>query len=202
MDTPTGSTSEDGNMARAVVDEETFIGLVEKLGYAAAAREIGVNERGVYSRVARIEKRLGIRLFIPTARLERRSPNKDVRREVTVENGSVVIGSDAHYWWPHDISTAHAALVHVVKETQPSVVILNGDVIDGASISRHPPLGWGVQPTVVQELEAAQLRLKEIEEAAPKGTTLLWNMGNHDLRFERALLTHLEVFRGVKGMAL
>ena len=189
-------------MARAVVDEETFIGLVEKLGYAAAAREIGVNERGVYSRVARIEKRLGIRLFIPTARLERRSPNKDVRREVTVENGSVVIGSDAHYWWPHDISTAHAALVHVVKETQPSVVILNGDVIDGASISRHPPLGWGVQPTVVQELEAAQLRLKEIEEAAPKGTTLLWNMGNHDLRFERALLTHLEVFRGVKGTAL
>ena len=57
MDTPTGSTSEDGNMARAVVDEETFIGLVEKLGYAAAAREIGVNERGVYSRVAHIEKR-------------------------------------------------------------------------------------------------------------------------------------------------
>ena len=189
-------------MARAVVDEETFIGLVEKLGYAAAAREIGVNERGVYSRVARIEKRLGIRLFIPTARLERRSPNKEVRREATVENGSVVVGSDAHYWWPHDISTAHAALVHVVKETQPKVVILNGDVIDGASISRHPPLGWGVQPTVVQELEAAQLRLKEIEEAAPKGTTLLWNMGNHDLRFERALLTHLDVFRGVKGMAL
>ena len=96
-------------MVKAVVDEDTFINLVETLGFSKTAREIGVSVRAVHSRVNRIEKSRGIRFLIPTSQLSKRQPHTTIRREATVKSGGVVIGSDAHYWWPHDISTAHAA---------------------------------------------------------------------------------------------
>jgi hypothetical protein len=79
---------------------------------------------------------------------------------------------------------------------------MNGDVFDGASISRHPVSGWGSTPTVKQELEACQERLGEIEEAA-KGASLNWTWGNHDMRFNARLAAQVgDTWRGVEGMNL
>jgi hypothetical protein len=79
---------------------------------------------------------------------------------------------------------------------------MNGDVFDGASISRHPASGWGSTPTVKQELEACQERLGEVEEAA-KGASLNWTWGNHDMRFNARLAAQVgDTWRGVEGMNL
>jgi len=82
------------------------------------------------------------------------------------------------------------------------MVVMNGDVFDGASISRHPPSGWGSTPSVKQELEACQDRLEEIQKAA-KGAALHWTWGNHDMRFNARLAAQVgDTWRGVEGMNL
>jgi hypothetical protein len=112
----------------------------------------------------------------------------------------ILIGSDAHYW-PGKPTTAHRAFVELAKELKPYAVIMNGDVIDAAAISRHPPIGWEKFPTVKEELEVAQERLVEIVDAAPHAH-FIWNMGNHDARFETRLATVASEYKGIRGVHL
>ena len=116
-------------------------------------------------------------------------------------SGSVIVSSDHHYW-PDRVPLAHKALLNVIRLVKPRIKILNGDVFDGASISRHPPLGWCTLPTPVQELEACQERVGEIEQALPKGCERIWCIGNHDQRFERALVVKAPEFAGLHGARL
>jgi hypothetical protein len=81
-------------------------------------------------------------------------------------------------------------------------VIMNGDVFDGASISRHPPIGWETRPTVAQEIEACRDRLHEIEQAVPRSCALSWPLGNHDSRFETRIATVAPELAMVKGVHL
>lgn len=62
------------------------------------------------------------------------------RLHLDVMDGVVLVGSDAHYW-PGVISTAHRAFVRACELLKPVAVVMNGDMLDGASISRHPPIG-------------------------------------------------------------
>jgi hypothetical protein len=103
---------------------------------------------------------------------------------------------------PDEVSPAHKALVKVIKAVKPKMVIMNGDVFDGASISRHPVSGWNSTPSVKQELEACQERLGEVEKAA-KGAALHWTWGNHDQRYNARLAAQVgDTWRGVEGMNL
>ena len=124
---------------------------------------------------------------------------RSARIQYSLKDGEVIIGSDAHYW-PNKPSTAHRAFVALIKEWKPSLVILNGDVIDGASISRHSRIGWESQPTVQEEIEAAQVRLSEIE--AVSKSDLVWTLGNHDARFETRLAEVAPQYADVKGIHL
>ncbi len=122
------------------------------------------------------------------------------RREIQIENGHVLIGSDAHYF-PEIISPGHRAFVQACCDFKPKVVILNGDVFDGSRISRFPPIGWKHMPDVVEELQAVQERTTEILDASPRAEHI-WTLGNHDARFETKLATVAPEFRGVKGVSL
>lgn len=95
----------------------------------------------------------------------------------------------------------HRAFVKFCKNQNPHVVVLNGDVIDGATISKHPPIGWTHLPTVQAEIKIAQNYLAEIELAAGKARKI-WTAGNHDLRFETALAGKAYQYQGVFGTAL
>src|SRR5690606_7816291 len=77
----------------------------------------------------------------------------------------------------------------------------NGDAFDGASISRHPPIGWEERPTVIQEIEACQERLGEIEQAAGKARKV-WTLGNHDMRFAARLASAAPEYAKVHGLRL
>jgi hypothetical protein len=122
------------------------------------------------------------------------------RLQADIENGVVLVASDAHYW-PGRATTMHRAFVRACKEMQPRIVIMNGDVFDGASVSRHPPIGWETMPSVKQELEACQERLGEIEQAAGKARKI-WPLGNHDARFETRLAMQASEYKGVDGVHL
>lgn len=95
----------------------------------------------------------------------------------------------------------HRAFVRFCKTYRPQAVVLNGDVIDGASISRHPPIGWSHLPTVQQEIEIAQDRLAEIERAAGNARKI-WTAGNHDIRFETKLASVAHQYASVAGTSL
>jgi hypothetical protein len=192
-------------MKRGSYTDEEFIRLWNRTGSAAAvSRELGINIRNVFSRRRDVEQRHSIVL----AGTDIRSPDfqvnyadNNVRTAVNIPDGYILVASDCHYW-PDVVSTAHKAFVKVIEMVKPKMVIMNGDVFDGASISRHPVSGWESVPTVKQELEACQERLAEIEKAA-KGAILHWTWGNHDQRFNARLAAQVgDTWRGVEGMNL
>lgn len=121
-------------------------------------------------------------------------------QHIDVQDGHVLIASDCHYW-PGIVTTAHTAFVQFCKELKPKAVILNGDVLDGAGISRHPPIGWENKPSLIQELEVCQQRLAEIEDAAPNAHKL-WNLGNHDARYETKIASCAPEFAKIHGVHL
>lgn len=153
---------------------------------AAAARALGIPITTLKDRLTRSER-----------------PNLAIkgRRELEVENGTVIVFSDAHYW-PGEPSVAHRGLIHFLNHTPGVVaVVCNGDAIDGSAISRHPPIGWESCPTVKEELEVCQERLGDIALAAGDAQKI-WLLGNHDARFETRLAQVAPEFKDIHGIHL
>lgn len=189
----------------ACTDEE-FVAMFERIGPAETARALGVLLRSVYARRASLEKKLDRKIISPTParnHLVRRSESHyPARFPIKIYSGVVLVGSDAHYW-PGEETCAHRAFVHFSREMAGDIklVCLNGDVFDGARVSRHPKIGWSKTPTVKEELEAVEQRTTEIEDAA-KGSALIWTIGNHDSRFENRLSQQTPEFEDVPGFSL
>jgi hypothetical protein len=122
------------------------------------------------------------------------------RQTATIKDGTMIVFGDAHYW-PGEPSLAHQTLCLITKRLQPKIIIANGDVFDGATISRHDVLGWQKLPTVIEELHAAKTRLDEITRVSPKAERF-FTIGNHDSRFDRRLATEISEFESVPGMKL
>jgi hypothetical protein len=131
---------------------------------------------------------------------ERPATSVKGRKELEVENGSIIVFSDAHFW-PGEPSVAFRALLEFCKRIKPLAVVCNGDAIDGSAISRHPPIGWESCPTVKEELEVCQERLGAIA-ARCGGAEKVWLLGNHDARFETRLAQVAPEFRDVHGIHL
>jgi hypothetical protein len=129
-----------------------------------------------------------------------RSSEHPARINLEIEDGCILVAGDAHYW-PEIVTTTHKALVRACKEMQPRAIIMNGDIFDGASVSRHQPIGWEKRPSVVLELEACRERLAEIEQAAGK-IQKIWPLGNHDARFETRLASVAPEYAKVNGVHL
>lgn len=193
-------------MAVPKVSDAEFIELWKTHGGAAAVSDIIKTDRAnVFERRRRIEKRYGIAL---PAKNEAKahfykhpSPTEyAARRHLEVQNGTVLIFSDAHFW-PGVRTTAFKALLMFIRELKPKAIINNGDAFDGASISRYPRIGWDSKPSVLEELKACKERLGEIEDAA-NGAKLYWPLGNHDARFENRLAQNAGEYEGVQGFHL
>ena len=191
-------------MAEATIPEQQFIHLFQSIGASAMARQLGLAERVIYDRRRKIEKRHGINLEPPGMPADQWSMlvrKHNARIEVTMQDGVVIVFSDAHFW-PGVKTTAHRAVLRFCKELKPKIVVCNGDAFDGSRVSRHPKIGFLERsPTVVDEIKAVRERLEEVEKDAPKAT-LVWALGNHDLRFEAKLAAHAPEYEGVHGMHL
>lgn len=185
------------------VSDDEFIRIWNKhCSPQRVAEEVGVHVRNVQERRRSLENKY--KIILETSRTI--SPKHHELADhhgitnLQIDDGVVLVASDCHYW-PGIITTAHTAFVQMCKEMKPKAVILNGDVLDGARISRHPPIGWEQRPSLIQELECCQQRLTEIEEAAPNAKKV-WTLGNHDARFETRLATVAPEYARVHGVHL
>jgi hypothetical protein len=131
---------------------------------------------------------------------ETRARQYEHEMHLELANGIVMVGSDAHYW-PKMVTTAHEAFCELAKTLKPKVVILNGDILDGARISRHARMLWEKQPELKDEIAAVQDRCAEIERAA-NTSNLIRTIGNHDSRFENYLAANAPAFEEMSGSTL
>jgi len=184
---------------KITLSDEDFAVAFKELGPNKLAAQCGCSVRCVFTRRNQVEARLGIKLTPPIAGPEQMQPDKP-HIGIDIKNGVVLIGGDGHYW-PEIVSTAHRAFVKFAKKLKPRAVIFNGDALDGASISRHPPIGWESLPTLEDELLTVQERLFEIEEAAGK-CQRIWTLGNHDARFNMRLAALTPEYRNIQGTRL
>lgn len=197
-------------MANPKFSDEEFINLWNQhLGAKKVAEITGISERNTNKRRRNIERRHDIRLRVfDSARPKyNTSPVNESSRAVirwNIENGVVLVGSDAHVW-PGELTTAQRAFIYFAKHFAPAPVgiIANGDMFDGARISRFPMASFmeSGKPSVKHELEAVQAFLGEIEKNR-RGARLLWPLGNHDLRYEARLAAQVPEFEGIGGFHL
>jgi hypothetical protein len=181
-------------MASRSTNEEFAQTWVRFGGHVAnIAKALGTAERAVYRRRSSVEAALGIVLTAghdATGRTQVELPKRGHRHILKIANSIVPVFSDAHFWPDDDRSASYLALLEIIREFKPKAVINNGDVFDGARISRHPPTGWTNMPEVADELAICQERLGEISAIAKQGqpdVALYWNGGNHDSRFTMRL---------------
>jgi len=173
------------------------------------ARFLNIDERAVYRRRRRIENDENQPLVAEhpsTNQFAAIQPIKTSlnRIDLGVLDQTIIVFSDSHFW-PGERTTAYRGLLWAIKELKPHAVISNGDAFDGASISRHDPLGWAKTPSVIEELRAVQEALGEVEEAAKAArhnckTLFVW--GNHDTRFANKLASQAPQYREVHGFKL
>ena len=176
---------------KKVSDEELIAAFKTYGSPQKVAQVLGIDVGTVYRRRAAI-KDVSLPSFAARQHSIANTYIPDNRRVIshTVDNGHVFIASDCHYW-PGEETVAHKAFVSLLTEFKPKTIILNGDVFDGARISRHAALMGTNPPTPKQEIEACQDRLTEIANAS-KNATKLWTYGNHDCRLFSYIATHAD----------
>lgn len=126
-------------------------------------------------------------------------PYKD-HLDFTLKGCCAFFFGDAHYH-PGEPPLAHQALLKLAPKLKPRFIAANGDIIDGAAISRHDPLGWVKTPRISDELDIARTRLDEIKRAAPDAS-LFYSPGNHCSRLDRWLATNAAELEGMPGLRL
>jgi len=186
-------------MMQKITDQEFLRLWDEHKSPLKVAKATGLSERRVHARRRALESKLNISL-----KSGKPVHIQKARHEAGLTDGIAIIFSDAHFW-PGLRTTAFKGLLWAINELKPHIVVANGDIFDGSSISRHARINWSAVPNVQQELKACQEALKEIEDACEKArhhTQLIWPLGNHDSRFETRLSEAAPQFEGVVGMAL
>jgi hypothetical protein len=124
------------------------------------------------------------------------------RIQLKIKDGVALIGMDAHIWHKK-MTPAFLTFGQFADDLKPKAIILNGDIIDASTISRHPPIGWESHPTLAQELSAATDQLNWLATMASGNTTRqIWTLGNHDARFETRLATVAPEYEQIKGVHL
>lgn len=196
-------------MSAATVSDAEFIELWNTHQSASEiSKTINVTRERVYERRRNIEARYKIALLAKNDKGRKYDKQTHhlhkARAELGMQNGVVIVFSDAHFW-PGIRTTAFKGLLWAIKELKPKAIVCNGDAFDGASVSRFPRIGWDTKPSIIQELHACSAALEEIENAAKKEyakVKLIWTLGNHDARFENRLAANAPEFEGVKGFTL
>lgn len=189
---------------RSSVTDHEFIEVWNELKSAQkVAQRFKLNIRTIHNRRRMIENKYRVRLICdaPNA-VEYYVRDHMSRMDVDIDDAVIFVGSDAHYW-PDQISVAHQAFVKLIKKHKPNIVVMNGDAVDGSSISRYPKAAWSTvkMPTVKEELETVADRLNEIEKVAGNAK-LIFTLGNHDARFESKLANLAPEYEGIKGFSL
>jgi hypothetical protein len=148
---------------------------------AAAARRMKLSRNTVSSRLER-SKQLFPELFIEANNSPSHEWTLPQFHEIDLDSGTVLIGSDAHIW-PDNETIMMKAFARLSKELKPRVIVLNGDILDGARVSRHGSLLGQNAPKLTSEINAAHKWINTLYKPAER----VWTMGNHDQRVDNYL---------------
>lgn len=117
-----------------------------------------------------------------------------------LDDGFILCFSDAHLWF-EEKSRAHEALLVAARKLKPTLVVANGDVLDGARISRHDASGLDPTPRLADEIHVAKMHMAELARVC-KDSRRYFTMGNHDSRLSRYLAIHAPEMDDVDGSRL
>lgn len=140
----------------------------------AAAQSLGIPETTFYRRLSGISSATEVK---PQAQW---TYPAHIHKEL--KSCSVLVGGDSHFW-PGQASFIYDAFVDVAKYIKPKAIVLNGDLIDGTRVSRHPRLRNQTTPRVKDELDEAKRQLGRLPMVHHRIITL----GNHDQRLDNYL---------------
>jgi hypothetical protein len=185
---------------KAKCTEKEFIELYTTLGPDEMGRRLKLDPTQIGHRRRAIERRRQIEIIGPNWTNRPPAPQGKHRLTLDVLDGEVLVGSDFHYW-PGETTLMHRAFVSFAKERRPRAVILNGDVMDAPSISRHMPIGWENRPKLIDEIEWAQEMTHQIATAGGK-CQKIWTLGNHDARYETRLAHVAPEYAKIHGFHL
>ena len=193
-------------MAPPKCSDDEFIAIWKQLGSASlVAEHLGMSVRRVHDRRKLIENNRGVPLN--TFNDQRGVSAKILHTENKIRSvanitGCVIVFSDAHFQ-PSEPTTGFLALIKLIKKLKPSMIVANGDILDGALISKYGPEGWDSKPTLKQELEAVQWHMDQIVKACKGlGTILHRTVGNHDVRFDKRLAGLVPEYKDIGGTRL
>ena len=196
-------------MPAPTCSDEEFISIWQELrSPTKVAEHLKLSQRTVMFRRRSIENRLQIQLpttndlrFNEAPKIETKifHPHDKVRSIADI-SGVVIIFSDAHYM-PGEPSIGHKALLKLIKQLKPKLIVANGDILDGGGIHGHGPMGWETKPTLKQELDAVIERMDEVRKAA-RGAILHRTIGNHDIRFDKRLAAMVPEYKDIGGTRL
>lgn len=99
-----------------------------------------------------------------------------------VVDGCVIVGGDLHLW-PGQVPLMWQAFCSVAHKLRPQAIVLNGDMIDGARVSRHGAVLGAGAPKIDEEIDA----LSDAMRMLPHATHQIWPIGNHDQRVNNYL---------------
>jgi hypothetical protein len=117
-------------MNKRIISNEEFIELWKTHKSAAKiAKLTGISERNVHHRRRDIEKKYDTTLVAASNKNSVAQAYGHIN--LGMENGTVIVFSDAHFQLSRR-TTAFKALLWLIGELKPKVVINNGDAFDGA----------------------------------------------------------------------
>lgn len=109
--------------------------------------------------------------------------NKKVKDiEVSLKSGIIAVASDVHV--PFQDKDAVKAFILYCKEVQPTVIIINGDLVDMYMLSRFAK-GEGRNP--MEEISEARDILAKLRSVCPS-SLIYYVIGNHEQRLEKTIL--------------
>lgn len=157
----------------------------------SVARELGVTEWRVRCVVRSEVTRLVIKRDQVQVRLH-------TVRTAKVASERCLVLSDIHIPY-HDQSALAVALVFA-RAWQPTVIVLNGDILDAHEISSHPKDKHNVI-TFQDEVNETRQFLRCLRRDHRKAR-ICYTMGNHENRIERYLTQHAPELSSVTTLAL
>jgi predicted MPP superfamily phosphohydrolase len=159
-----------------------------------AAAILNMEVRSLYKRRAAMQaKGIDLPSFSQNPGYSRAKWHVPRNIDVHLDSGVVLIGSDAHVW-PGAPSPTWRAFCEVAHALKPAIIVLNGDMIDGARISRHAR-SPGYTPPLSEEIQAVREWLAML----PAGGERYWTMGNHDARVDNYLASNAPEMQDFAG---
>lgn len=150
---------------------------VQKYGTPrAAARALQMPYMTFYHRYASAMSRLNL----PHA--TRNEWVHPAHTHIEITNNRILIGGDKHTW-PGQKTIIWKAFAEAAIYYKPRAIILNGDMFDGARVSRHGRTRGQAAPKLIDEIKAMQDHLKDL----PSATHRHYVVGNHDIRLDNYL---------------